>query len=45
MSDERSADISGAGKVAKVIPAKAWKQLVDTACRTFRELVNNQRLG
>ena len=37
MSDETSLDVAGVGKLAKAIPAKAWTQLVDTACTTFRE--------
>lgn len=39
MTDERSLDITGVGKLAKAIPQKAWVQLVDTACKTFREVV------
>lgn len=39
MTDESSLDITGFGKLAKAIPQKAWVQLVDTACRTFREVV------
>jgi hypothetical protein len=39
MSDDRSLDITGAGKLAKAIPAKAWVQLVETACHTFRDCV------
>ena len=39
MSDETSLDITGVGKLAKAIPAKAWAQIVDTACTTFRQVV------
>ena len=39
MSDDPSFDLVGIGKVAKAIPAKAWVQLVETACVTFREVV------
>ena len=39
MSDEISVDVAGLGKLAKAIPNKAWVQLVDTACRTFRECI------
>ena len=39
MSDEpdSSFDLVGAGQVAKAIPAKAWEQLVATACETFTQ--------
>lgn len=33
--DDNSLDLTGAGKLAKAIPAKAWNRLVDTACDTF----------
>ena len=36
MSDDGGLDLVGAGKLAKAIPAKAWVQLVDTACTTFK---------
>ena len=36
MADEGGLDIVGAGKLAKAIPQKAWVQLVDTACTTFK---------
>jgi hypothetical protein len=36
MADEGGLDIVGAGKLAKAIPQKAWIQLVDTACVTFK---------
>lgn len=39
MSDETSLDIAGIGRLAKAIPAKAWTQIVDTACTTFRQVV------
>lgn len=37
MAVDNSFDITGMGKLAKAIPHKAWNQLVDTACTTFRE--------
>lgn len=40
MNGESSLDITGLGKVAKAIPNKAWVQLVDTACKTFRECIS-----
>ena len=39
MPEENSLDLVGIGKLAKAVPQKAWVQLVDTACRTFREIV------
>jgi hypothetical protein len=39
MTDETSIDLAGIGKVAKAIPPKAWVQIVDTACVSFRELM------
>lgn len=39
MTDETSLDLVGIGKVAKAIPAKAWNQMVATACETFRSLM------
>jgi hypothetical protein len=39
MPDDSSLDITGIGKIAKAIPAKAWTQVVDTACMTFRQVV------
>jgi len=40
MPDETSLDLVGMGKLAKAIPPKAWVQLVDTACVTFREAIS-----
>ena len=34
---DKSLDVTGAGKIAKAIPAKAWTRLVDTACNTFEQ--------
>ncbi len=34
---DKSLDVTGAGKIAKAIPAKAWTRLVDTACSTFEQ--------
>lgn len=39
MPDDSSLDITGVGKIAKAIPAKAWTQVVDTACTTFRQVI------
>jgi hypothetical protein len=32
-------DLAGLGKVAKAIPAKSWNKLVDTACKTFTDVL------
>jgi len=37
MADDTSLDVTGLGKLAKAIPAKAWTTIVDTACATFRD--------
>lgn len=37
--DDRSLDLVGVGRLAKAIPANAWKRLVDTACDTFEKFV------
>lgn len=34
---DKSLDVTGAGKIAKAIPAKAWTRLFDTACTTFEQ--------
>lgn len=39
MADDSGLDVTGVGKLAKAIPQKAWIQLVDTACITFREAI------
>lgn len=39
MTKETGLDIVGVGKFAKAIPQKAWVQVVDTACKTFREAI------
>ena len=39
MSEETGLDIAGVGQIAKAIPQKAWVQLVDTACQTFRDAI------
>lgn len=36
MTSENGLDIVGAGKIAQAIPQKAWIQLVETACSTFK---------
>ncbi len=33
-------DLTGAGKIAKAIPAESWKKAVDTACDTFSQLIS-----
>ncbi|MEK7801941.1 MAG: Abi-alpha family protein [Pseudomonadota bacterium] len=35
--EDNSLDLTGAGKLAKAIPAKAWTRLVDTACDAFEK--------
>lgn len=37
--DDNSLDLTGAGKLAKAIPPKAWEKIVDTTCKTFSDLV------
>lgn len=39
MTENKSLDIAGIGEAAKAIPPDAWKQAVDTACTTFREVL------
>jgi hypothetical protein len=39
MSEETGLDIVGLGKLAKAIPQKAWVNMVDTACKTLREVI------
>jgi Abortive infection alpha len=39
MTEHTMVDLVGVGKVAKAIPQKAWVQIVDTACKTFRDAV------
>jgi hypothetical protein len=39
MTEETGLDVVGIGKLAKAIPQKAWVQVVDTACKTFREAI------
>ncbi len=44
-TEDRSLDIVslvivGVGKLAKAIPKKVWKKLVDTACQTFTQLLS-----
>jgi len=34
-----SLDLTGAGKLAKAIPPKAWNKIVDTACKAFSDLI------
>ena len=35
--NDNSLDVTGVGKIAKAIPAKAWSRLVETACTTFEQ--------
>ena len=37
--DKLSLDIVGAGKIAKAIPKDSWREIVTTACETFRQCV------
>ncbi|WP_221249861.1 Abi-alpha family protein [Desulfuromonas versatilis] len=37
---EEGLDIDGVGKLAKAIPQKAWVQIVDTACTTFKDCIS-----
>lgn len=39
MTEETGLDVAGIGKLAKAIPQKVWVQVVDTACKTFREAI------
>lgn len=39
MTEETGLDVVGIGKLAKAIPQKAWIQVVDTSCKTFREVI------
>ncbi len=39
MSEDKSLDIIGAGKIAEAIPDAAWTTVVDTACDTFRRTI------
>lgn len=39
MTEDTSLDLTGVGKLAKAIPAKAWIEVVHTACETFREAI------
>ena len=40
MTGDQSLDIVGVGRLAKAIPASAWKRIVDTACSTFEKLIS-----
>jgi hypothetical protein len=40
MSEDKSLDLIGVGRVAKSIPASAWKRIVETACSTFEKLIS-----
>jgi hypothetical protein len=39
MSEDKSIDLIGVGRLAKAIPATAWKRVVETACSTFEKVV------
>jgi hypothetical protein len=40
MSEDRSLDIVGVGKLAEAVPDQVWASIVDTACITFRQLIS-----
>jgi hypothetical protein len=40
MSEDRSLDIVGVGKLAEAVPDQVWISVVDTACSTFKNLVS-----
>lgn len=39
MTEDTGLDVVGVGKLAKAIPQKAWVQVVDTACSTFKSAI------
>lgn len=39
MSEDRSIDIIGLGKLAEAVPDQVWTSAVDTACSTFKQLI------
>ena len=39
MTEDKSIDIVGVGKLAEAIPDESWNQIVDTACNTFEKLL------
>tara|TARA_R110002049_G_scaffold265588_1_gene441713 strand:+ start:72 stop:791 length:720 start_codon:yes stop_codon:yes gene_type:complete len=39
-SPDPGVDLAGIGKAMQAIPAPAWQQLVDTACRTFEKTLS-----
>lgn len=39
MTEDRSVDIIGVGKLAEAIPDESWNQVVTTACDTFKSLI------
>ena len=39
MTEDRSLDVVGIGKLAEAIPSEAWNKIVSTACDTFRSLL------
>ena len=39
MTEDRSLDVVGVGKLAEAIPSESWNQVVSTACDTFRSLL------
>ena len=40
MSEDRSLDIVGVGKLAEAVPDQVWTSVVDTACITFKQLIS-----
>lgn len=39
MTEDRSLDLAGVGKLAEAIPDDSWNQIVNTVCYTFKELL------
>jgi hypothetical protein len=39
MSENHGIDLVGIGTLAKAVPAKAWNEMVSTACSTFKQCV------
>jgi len=39
MTEDRSLDLAGVGKLAEAISDESWNQIVNTACYTFKELL------
>lgn len=39
MTDDKSLDLTGVGKLAEAVPPESWNRLVRTACDTFSDLI------